>query len=303
MAVLIHSFEADSGIHCLAVTKNDRIITGSRSGKITTWDLKKRKELHSFQSQHRHLNSLTVTADGRMIISGGSGELKVWNLKNRSLDKEIKTYVDEANVLLTTPEGMCISGHEYGGLLVWDIAEGKRIKTLDRAEIWMLSRIMADPDGITAAAITPDGNTLITGTYYGTLYFWNLRTYERIHSFPGHTTWITGIVLLPDHRHGMSAAFDGSVKTWSLDKPESAYTTFQGKAAFHAIALLADSRHVVWGTEDGTLFTWDSKQKKITDSFKAHSNQINAAALLKSGLLLTVSEDKTLKAWDMEKTA
>ena len=152
MATLLHTFEAGTGIHCLAIAGNGCVITGARDGSITVWDIPNRKKLRSFETGHKLFLSLAITQDGRRAISGGSPRLKVWDLGSGSLVREINTSVDDANVLIASPPGVCLSGHRYGGILLWDTGTGERLSALEALEIWTFSRIMAEPDEVTAMA-------------------------------------------------------------------------------------------------------------------------------------------------------
>jgi len=299
MIELIRSLEFDNSLHCLAVTNTGLIISGSRKGSITIHDFKKNEILHSFPSKHRYLKSLTVSSDNRRLISGGQKMLKVWNLENGSLEKEIETYSDDTNILITTPTDLCISGHEDGGLFIWDFIKGNKIKSLDRIEIRIFSQMLADPDGITAATLSRDGNILITGTYYGFINIWDMVNFKHIHTFPVHKAWITGIVLLPQQERGISISFDGAVKIWSLDKSNWAETIIKDKYPFYAISPLPRGNRIALGNENGVLSILDIKRQLIKKNINAHKGCINVAAQFNNNRLITASEDQTLKIWDL----
>jgi WD40 repeat protein len=299
MASLVHSFETDSAIHSICIAKNDCVITGSGKGNITVWDIRNRKKIRSFQAHSKYFSSLVITGDGRRAVSGNNGVLKVWDIQTGSLCREIETFVDRTNKLLITPDGLCLSGHEYGGLLLWDIQNGKRLKTMEAIEVSVFSRIMADPDAITAVTLTPDGNKVITGTYYGFLKIWDLASYQNTHTVMGHLQWVTGIILLPDGQHGMSVAYDGSVKTWAIQGDIVSETLYEGMAPISVIVMKPNLRRVIWGTQKGMLYFWDIKRRTIRSEMPAHDKAINGAVVTSDRLLLTVSDDGTLKVWDL----
>jgi WD40 repeat protein len=299
MASLVHSFETDSAIHSISIAKNDCVITGSINGKITVWDLGNRKEIRSFQAHSKYFPSLAITGDGRRAVSGNNRVLKVWDIQTGSLCREIETFVDRTNKLLITPDGLCLSGHEYGGLFLWDIQNGKRLKSMEAIEVSLFSRIMADPDAITAMTLTPDGNKVITGTYHGFLKVWDLSSYRNTHTVMGHGLWVTGIILLPDGQHGMSVAYDGTVKTWAIEGDIVSETLYEGMPPISVIVMKPNLRRAIWGTQKGMLYFWDIKRRTIRSEIHAHEKAINGAVVTSDRQLLTVSDDATLKVWDL----
>ena len=154
--------------------------------------------------------------------------LKVWDLGSGSLEREIDTAADEVTVLIARPEGICLSGHKYGGILLWDIQTGKRIGNLEASEIPAFSRIMAEPDEVTAMALTPDGQRLIAGSAKGFLRVWDLQTRKCIHATQVHLMDVRGIIVLPDGQHGLSVSWDGTLKSWALEKDLVSIKLFEG---------------------------------------------------------------------------
>jgi WD40 repeat protein len=300
MATLLHTFNAGSGIHCLAAAANGSVITGARDGRITVWDIPNRMQLKSFATGHELLLSLAITQDGRKAISGGLRRLKVWDTGTGSLTREINSFVDDTNVLITSPQRMCLSGHKYGGILLWDIETGERLGNLEASEIQTFSRIMADPDEVTALALTPDGQWLIAGSSKGFLRVWDLRTRKCTYSVHGHLMEVRGIMMLQDTQHGLSVSWDGTLSRWAVEKDLVSTRLFQGKPAINAIALLPGGKEAVWGTEDGVLFFGDVGKGIVREKLEAHAKNINRVAVWKDESILSASEDGTLKVWARE---
>lgn len=299
MASLQHSFDCRSGIFCLAVADSCNMVTGTRDGIIAVWDVNNRKKLRSFPTKHDLLLSLAVMKDGRQAVTGGLRHLKVWDLESGSPEREIDTMADDVNVLTAGPGDKLLSGHRYGGIFLWDIETGKRIGTLEAIEIGVFSRIMADPDEVTAMALTQDGQRLIAGSSKGFLRVWDLRNHKCLYAIHSHLMDVTGVIVLSNGQHGLSVSRDGTLNGWILEKDLATQKLFKGRPAVSAIALLPGGEEAVWGTEHGDLCFWDIKNKSIREQVRAHDGPVNCLALCKNDFLASASEDGMLKIWEI----
>jgi len=296
-ARLLHTLSAGSGIHSLAVAGNGRAITGSRDGMITLWDVAHCRQLRAFPTGHEIFLSLAVRADGKRAVSGGLRRLKLWDLESGRAAGTIDTSADDIKVLMFGPEGTCLSGHRYGGILAWDLDAGKRLASLEAVEISAFSRLLADPDEVTAMAITADGQRLVAGSSKGFLRVWDLWAGRCLHTIPAHLLDVTGIVIPPNGLRGLSASWDGTIKCWALEKDTASAKVFEGKAMVCCLALLAGGDIAVWGTDAGELFFGDVADKVVLERVEAHDKAVSRLAVWGNDHILSASEDGTLKVW------
>ena len=294
---LLHTLSAGSGIHSLAVAGNGRAVAGSRDGAITVWDVADRRKLSSFPTGHEIFLSLDIFDDGKYAVSGGLRRLRLWDLESGRAVREIDTSADDVKVLTAGPNGTCLSGHRYGGILVWDLNTGKRLANLEAVETTAFSRIMADPDEVTAMRLTADGQRLVAGSSKGFLRVWDLWARRCLHVLQAHCLDVTGIVVPPNGLRGLSASWDGSIKSWALEKDTASSRLFEGKVGINCLDLLPDGDTAVWGTESGELCFWDMAIGAVRESVKAHAKAVNRVAVWKDDYVLSASEDGTLKLW------
>jgi WD40 repeat protein len=78
---------------------------------------------------------------------------------------------------------------------------------------------------------SPDGRTLVTGSYDKTVRLWNAADGQLLRTFRGHTDWIFNVAFSPDGNSILSAGRDRSVRIWNA-----------GSGAM--VATLADHRIV-----------------------------------------------------------
>ena len=88
-------------------------------------------------------------------------------------------------------------------------------------------------DLVCALAITPDGRTLVSGSYDRTIRRWNLATGAEIGKpLTGHTDWIRALAITPDGRTLVSGSDDRTIRQWNtatgaeIGKPLTGHTNW-----------------------------------------------------------------------------
>ena len=63
--------------------------------------------------------------------------------------------------------------------------------------------------------------------------------------------------------------------------------------------MMADGQHLLWGADSGELYIWDIQRFKMCQVVQAHDTTISQLALLNNGVLITASQDQSLKVWEI----
>ncbi|MEA5559477.1 WD40 repeat domain-containing protein, partial [Nodularia spumigena] len=91
---------------------------------------------------------------------------------------------------------------------------------------------------VNAIALTPDGNTVISGSDDNTIKIWDMTKpktgffgfiYERIRSrlkftLTGHSSFISAIALTPDGKTVISGSRDKTIKIWDVETGAQKFT-------------------------------------------------------------------------------
>jgi WD40 repeat protein len=67
---------------------------------------------------------------------------------------------------------------------------------------------------VSALAISPDGQTLFSGSHFGTIKLWNIATGKQLHTMEGHSSHVSSIAISPDGQTIVSTSDDGTIKVW-----------------------------------------------------------------------------------------
>ena len=110
------------------------------------------------------------------------------------------------------------------------------------------------------------GNTLISGSYDGTLKWWNLENRQCIRTVPAHERWIRKIGISPDGAKLVSVADDMVVRIWNAATGERLHelrghaerTPQNFRNQLYACVFSADNSKLATGDRTGIVKIWDA---------------------------------------------
>lgn len=243
----------------------------------------------------RPVHSAAWSPDGTVLAVGRYRSVELLDSNLRPIEA-IEGLEGQVNVVRFLPDGKIFAAGGEPGLAgqvgVWDRHSGQ--------PVW---KKQAHHDAVTAGATSSDGMLLATGSYDQTIIVWNTATGEQKATLTGHNGAIFGLAFHPQRPVLASASGDRTIKLWdaatgarldTLTEPTKEQTAIAfSPDGTHLAAAGADSRIRVWTFSDGTAGT-----TSIRLSHFAHEGPIVSLSYAAGGaLLLTSSEDKTVKVW------
>ncbi len=65
---------------------------------------------------------------------------------------------------------------------------------------------------------SPDGKTLVSGTYNGKIQLLDAYTLRLLSTHIGHTSWVNALVFIEDRKTLASSSRDGTILLWDWQK-------------------------------------------------------------------------------------
>ncbi|MEL6164807.1 MAG: WD40 repeat domain-containing protein [Cyanobacteria bacterium J06628_3] len=172
---------------------------------------------------------------------------------------------------------------------------GYQIKTLKHGEI------------ISSTSFSPDGKTIASASYDGTVKLWDSTTGKEIKTFKGTSNGINSIAFFPDGKTIITASNDGTVKLWDISTGKEIKTHKFKDSEFNSrssIKLSSDGEIITYLSFDGTVRQWDSDTGKEITKFKTFFGMDAFSTLLSSDAKIIVvfrpnnALDDRFKIWD-----
>jgi WD40 repeat protein len=186
-----------------------------------------------------------------------------------------------------------------------EIKEEETIRA--NAQKWKLARTLEEsPYSVYSIAISPDGETIASGSDDNTIKLWNLKTGEFNNTLSGHSSSVYSVAFSPDGQTLVSGSYDKTIKLWNL----KIYTLNGHSEAVSIVAISPDGQFLASGSVDKTIKLWNLKTRQLIQTFTGHSSSVYSVAFspdgrtLASGSLDDSSEigvvKSTVKLWNLK---
>ncbi len=210
-------------------------------------------------------------------------------LKNFSLATTIAGYSDSVLSVAINPNSQMIASNIGNNIKLVSLVAGKEISTLK-----------GHSSKVNVVVISPDGETLASGSDDKTVKLWNLTTGEQISTLTGHKGAIYTLAFSPDGQILASGSDDKTIKLWNLATKEEIRTLVGHLSRVRSVAISPDGTTLASGSDDKTIKLWNLATGKQIRTMTGHSDKVNTVSFNPDGnTLASGSDDKTIKLWNL----
>jgi WD40 repeat protein len=320
------------------VPETDLLLTGGENGTLVLTDFVQKKNRATLQSHASPVTCLTASLDGKLAVSGDEkGRVCLWDLQRLAQIGETRIFHQSAiftlsisqdqhrlvstsrdNTFLISelatgqriggpfaaedPSFSCISispdqskvlmGGASGGIKIWDLHDMETNESpSEDIHTGAISRLFLSPDMLTVVSCA-DGDT--TGRV------WNLKTGKARGSLTGHSEGISCVAFSGRGDLLATGSYDNTVRIWKVEDGSPHGEPLTGHLEeVTALVFSADGTSLVSGSKDATLHIWNVNTGEARyPSLKDHTEGISAIVTLRSGKILSASEDGTTRIWE-----
>ncbi|XP_047593275.1 telomerase protein component 1 [Lutra lutra] len=303
----------DVAVSALVWLSPEVLVSGAEDGSLQGWTLKG-GSLQSLWLLSRYQKPVLGLATSKELLASASEDftVRLWprqlltlaqTVEDFPCDTELRKHEGPVSCCsFSTDGGRLATGGRDRNLFCWDVR-------MPRAPVLICSFSACHRDWVTGCAWTRD-NLLVSCSSDGSVGLWDPGQQQQLGYFLGHQSAVSAVVAVEEHV--VSVGRDGTLKVWDHQGVELTSIPAHSGPISHCAAALEPRAAGQPGSEllvvtvglDGATRLWHPLLVFQTHTLLGHSGPISAAAVSDtSGLLLTTSEDGSVRLWQVPEEA
>ncbi|WP_143467791.1 serine/threonine-protein kinase [Leptolyngbya ohadii] len=235
-----------------------------------------------------NVGEMLIAPNARLLVCAGTDRvLRLWSLPEGKQLKPLVGHQSPITALSMSQNSRLLASSDANTIHLWDSVSGGLLQTF---------RVNSRP--VTAIAISPDGQNLVSGSQDGTLHIWQLTTGRlvRILREPPNFA-VTAITFGASANQIITASSNFQLQVWNLQTGERE-RVFAGHQAEIVGLEVTDRQTLMSFGKDRTL-VWDLKSGTLKQALSEKSTQPVTASVNQSNMM-TVNQEGIVRLWDKE---
>jgi WD40 repeat protein/serine/threonine protein kinase len=247
------------------------------------------------------VRTIAFSRDSGMILTAGEDHTaRLWSVPKPLLPVQFSRQPEPVLVATFSPDGTALLA-----------ARGKQAWLYRADNGQLIAGPLDHPATVLAGAFSPDGRTILTGSYDGSAWLWDAATGRRLAGPFRHPDPVWAIAFRPDGKafatgSGHSVERDGHMvgvgeaRIWDIASGEMILTGPRHARDILAVAFTPDGRTLITASKDTTVKFWDATTGTSIGKVIRHNGWVNVLALSPDGqAVLTGSDDRTARLWSV----
>jgi WD40 repeat protein len=178
---------------------------------------------------------------------------------------------------------------------------------VQQPQAWKCIKVLQGHEAsVNTIAISPDGQTLASGSQDRTVSLWNLKTGKHTFTFFGQAGEVHTVAISPDGKMLVAGGFDNKITSWQLDTKTLLRPFFYLNSPYShsgfvsCLAFSRDKKILASASGDKTIRLWGGYTGEIKRTLNGHLDTVWSVAISPDGqTLVSGSADKTIRLWSL----
>ncbi len=226
-----------------------RVVTGGPDGVAAVWDARTGAEVPALRVDlQKSLTAVAFNRDGSRVAAGTThGEVRVWDATTGGPVVAAAPHSTAVRAIAFGRDDKVATAAADGSLEVWDATTGAKLASAREKE-----------GGLLSVAVSPDGNTLLTGSEKGYARVWNAHTGAEVMTVGENRPVGTAVAYSPDGKRLLTGGMNGAAWLWDAATGAEVFAREAAPGPLDYVAFTADGRRVLAGNRAARLVLLDS---------------------------------------------
>ena len=280
---------------------------GADDGILRVIEVETGKEQYKSPSRNTRIESLAYSPNGNMIVVGDN-------------NTQIAIYAPaQTNQLVMTVPGIDLGGvqgvaftPDNSAVVACGLDSKVRLTAGPKPDgtsagntTTKLREYIGHSGPVSALAITPDGNSLVTGgSEDSTIRVWELSSGKQLRLFQcyqkGKNKGVSALTVRGDGKQIASGSEDGSMRLWDLNAVDEHRAFTEASDSLWAVAASPDGKRVATAGGDKIIRIYNMETAKLEVSLPGAKSPITSLAFFPdSNRLAAAGGDQVVAIWDI----
>jgi WD40 repeat protein len=286
----------------LAASPDGKTLVAAGHNGLRFWSAKTRKPLlNTSRAANSPVDAVAFSPGGKLLATAATpGDIQLWRAKDLpQLVSAGRAHLGAviAQSLAISRDGLLAFGATNGRVYLWDTRTPRAKPRLIGAGSDLRNFLRSVFD----VAFSPNGKTLASGGWDGTLRLWRASTANLI-GRPDEMkapSAVRGIAFSPNGRLIAVASDDGTISLWDAATRNELRAITPDSDAVESVAFTAGGQVLVTAGDDGAVRFWDVQTlHPLGQLVKSHVGKIRRLALSTDGsVLATAQNNGSVRLW------
>ncbi|BAY43370.1 WD-40 repeat-containing serine/threonine protein kinase [Scytonema sp. HK-05] len=264
------------------------------------------KCVNTFTGHQWDVFTVAISPDSQILASGSSDHtIKTWDLQTGTTlyTKVHHTGERSGDVYSITfsPSGETLVSASWGSAYYAQrTTMTKTIQLWDLITMEVLRSFPGHSSSVNSVAISPDGQTLVSGSGDKTIKLWDLHIGKLINTLTDHSESVNSVAISPNGQILASGSTDTTIKIWHFATGKLINTLTDHLKSVKSVAISPDGQILASGSTDTTIKIWHLASGELLNTLTEHSESVNSVTFSPDGqILASGSTDTTIKIWHL----
>ena len=224
------------------------------------------------------VSALAFSPDSKTFAVCDTDAIYLWNTDATDVKATLKALDTSFYALAFSPNGRLLASGCYdGSVRLWNATAQKEGLGGKIGQYMPTLKLKGHKEIVNILAFSPDGKTLLSGSYDGTIRAWDTTTGRKIYTCPGHMYGIesiavseqTNILTSLDSNHAHIRLNHPQVRLWDIKNGHQLSATYLGFTTSETISPNATTI-ASDDTSDRNLRLWDIQNRRYRIYLKGH---------------------------------